>query len=66
MDKKLGRFSGNMPMRLIRVRFLYATDKAPTPIYGEWMDLTSVYGPGMFANPEYQVLKIEFENREVK
>lgn len=66
--KKPGRISPEMPIKYVRLRFVYANPKNQDsyPIYGEWMDLNRVIREAMFANKDYRVMYLEFETKEVQ
>ena len=65
MAKKPGRMEPDMPVKYLRVRFVYLTGNPDTPIYGEWMDVSRVMRQAMFPNEDFDVAYVEFETREV-
>jgi hypothetical protein len=64
--KKAGRMDPEMPVKYLRVRFVYLTGNPDIPLYGEWMDVEKVMRQAMFPNEDWDVAYIEFETREAR
>jgi hypothetical protein len=60
--KKAGRMSPDMPVKYIRLRFVYRGPQSW--VYGEWLDLTAVMRGVMTANGEFPVACVEFETKD--
>jgi len=64
--KKAGRMEPDMPVKYLRVRYVYLGPNADTPIFGQWYDVEKVMRQALFANEDYDVLYVEFETIEAQ